>query len=97
MQLFIIRGIFPMVLLPWAGRTGQPGALLPIQRLLCCDKHRFCRAVCSRAVEVLGFYQRFLFLIRLFSVLKARDLFMAQSGKPDHSLRGGSCFGAEVQ
>lgn len=97
MQLFIIRGIFPTVLLSWAGRTGQSGALLPTQRLLCCDKHRFCRAVCSTAVGVLGFYQRFLFLIRLFSVLKGRDLFMAQSGKPDQSLGGESCFGAEVQ
>lgn len=60
----------------------------------------FCRAVCSRAVGVLGLYQWFLFLIRLFSILKARDPFMAQGGKPVGSLtlrRGGCCCGAEVQ
>lgn len=55
---------------------------------------------CSRAVGVLGFYQKFLFLIRLFSILKVSDPFMAQGGKPEQSLtlhRGGSCFCPEVQ
>lgn len=85
-----------MVLLPGGGWV-RSGFLLPVRRLLCFNKHR---GFCSRAVGVLGFYQKFLFLIRLFSILKASDPFMAQGGKPEQSLtlhRGGSCFCPKIQ
>lgn len=85
-----------MVLLPGEDGSG-PGP--------CCLSKGCCVLTntgffCSRAVGVLGFYQKFLFLIRLFSILKANGPFMIQGGKPEQSLilhRGGSCFCPEVQ
>lgn len=96
-EISFIQGICPPGAAAWGGWV-RSGSLLPVQRLLCFNKHR--GFFCSGAVGVLGFYQKFLFLIRLFSILKASDPFMAQGGKPEQSLtlpRGGSCFCPEVQ
>lgn len=92
----LYRESSPMVLLP-----GEDGSGLGP----CCLSKGCCvltntGVFCSAAVGVLGFYQKFLFLIRLLSILKASDLLMAQGGKPEQSLalhRGGSCFCPEVQ
>lgn len=91
-----IQGIFPHGAAAWEDGSGLGS---------CCPSKGCCvltntKVFCSRAVGVLEFYQKFLFLIRLFSILKASDPFMAQGGKPEQSLtlhRGGSCFCPEVQ
>lgn len=91
-----IQGIFPMVLLPGEDGSGL-GSCYPSKG--CCVLTNT-GVFCFRAMGVLGFYQKFLFLIRLFSILKASDPFMAQCGKPEQSLtlhRGGSCFCPEAQ
>lgn len=84
------RGIFLVVLLPrgraWVPAAHPEAAAFKNQRVL--------QGCLLQSGGSPGLYQWFLFLIRLFSILKARDFFMAQGGKPDGWLalrRGGCC------
>lgn len=89
--LLVLPGhVFPVTQLPLGDSVGQIPIPVSHPEVAVPDQCRFGSlrsggAVCSKATRVLGFYQ--MFLIRLFSIQRARAGCAAHSGKPDQSLK----------
>lgn len=89
--LVILPGrVFLVRRLPLGDSVGQmripgarPAVAVPDQRRF--GSHQSGGAVRSKATGVLGFYQ--MFLMRLFSILRARAACTARSGKPEQLLK----------